>query len=158
MAYLKRSMSAKERLAAKSVVKENGCIEFTGYLSTHGYGEIAFNGKKYGAHKLSYIAHIGPVKKGEVVCHRCDNPACINPDHLFTGTQAENLIDAMRKGRMVAPNPRGERHGLSKLTEKDIPKILQDARPQREIAKEYGVAQSTIKNVKLRRTWSHITI
>jgi hypothetical protein len=154
--YVRHSFTVEQRLKHYSDPGENGCINFTGARSRFGHGELGFKGKKYRAHRLSYETHIGTIPDGLVVCHRCDNPACINPKHLFLGTQADNLADARQKGRMKTPNPRGERHGLSKLTSSDIIKIRADRRPQRAIAADYGVAQSTIKNIKIGRTWGHV--
>ncbi len=154
--YVKHSWSAKDRLAAFSAEGINGCIEFTGSKNWFGHGEIAFRGGKYRAHRLAYIEYVGPIPNGMVVCHKCDNPSCINPDHLFIGTQADNLRDAINKNRMKAPNPKGEKHGLSKLTDEHVIAIRNDNRTQRAIAADYGVHQTTIKNIKLKRTWRHV--
>ncbi len=154
--YVRHSETAKERLAAYSKPAENGCINFTGSKSSFGHGEIAYRGKKYRAHRLAYIEYVGPISEGLVVCHKCDNPSCINPDHFFVGTQAENLRDAINKKRMKAPNPRGVKHGLAKLTDENVIAIRKDVRTQRLIAADYGVHQTTIKNIKLNRTWKHV--
>jgi|Wag4MinimDraft_6_1082665.scaffolds.fasta_scaffold02228_9 hypothetical protein len=154
--YIRHSMSAAERLEHYSAPGNNGCIVFTGSRQASGHGEIAYKGRKFRAHRLSYITHVGPIPQGMVICHKCDNPPCINPEHLFLGTQADNLKDARQKGRMKAPNPRGERHGLAKLNAEKVAAIRSDQRTQREIAKEYGVHQTTIKNIKLNRTWKHV--
>ena len=154
--YVRYKMTPKERLSFKSQPGPNGCINFTGSKSAFGHGELAYKGKKYRAHRLSYIAYIGPIPEGLVVCHYCDNPSCINPEHLFLGTQAENLADAMRKNRMKAPFVNGEKHGMSKLTKIDVLKIRQDSRPYNQIAKDFGVSPSTIKRAKTGQTWGHI--
>ncbi len=156
LSYVKHSMSAKERLAHYSKKLENGCIDFIGSKNFFGHGEIAYRGKKYRAHRLAYLEYIGEIPNGMVVCHKCDNPSCINTDHLFIGTQADNLRDARQKNRMKAPNPRGVKHGLSKLDDGKVLLIRRDKRTQREIAKDYGVHQTTIKNIKLLKTWKHV--
>lgn len=154
--YVRHDMPPIERLKIRSETTENGCIVFTGSRNLFGHGEISYKGKRFRAHRLSYMVNIGPIPEGMVVCHKCDNPPCINPDHLFIGSQADNLKDARQKGRMATPNPRGEKHGLAKLTADKIVAIRKDQRTQREIAKEYGVHQTTIKNIKLNRTWKHV--
>lgn len=154
--YVRYSWSAKQRLEAFSQKCENGCVEFTGSKNLFGHGEIAFQGKKYRAHRLAYLEYVGPITDGMVVCHKCDNPSCINPEHLFIGTQADNLKDARSKGRIKTPNPRGTNHGLSKLDDEKVAAIRKDQRTQREIAADYGVHQTTIKNIKLNRTWKHV--
>lgn len=154
--YVQQSMPPIERLKLRSAPSENGCIIFIGSKNSLGYGELSYKGKRFRAHRLSYISHVGPIPDGMVVCHKCDNPPCINPEHLFIGTQADNLKDGRKKGRVATPNPRGERHGLAKLSADKIVAIRKDQRTQREIAKEYGVHQTTIKNIKLNRTWKHV--
>jgi hypothetical protein len=154
--YVKHSATAKERLTDYSKPTENGCINFTGSKNWFGHGEITYRGKKYRAHRLAYIEYIGPIPEGMVICHKCDNPSCINPNHLFAGTQADNLRDAINKKRMKAPNPRGVKHGLAKLTDEKVIAIRKDQRTQRAIAADYGIHQTTVKNIKLNRTWKHV--
>lgn len=123
----------------------------------YGRVEIKRNGKTYsiGAHKLSYLIHRGEVKEGEFVCHRCDNPLCVKPDHLFTGTSVDNMHDAMSKGRLA----HGESHVNAKLTDAVVLRIreLNEAgMSQEEIALEVGVAQSTISRVLHGKIWKHV--
>jgi len=79
--------------------KNGDCIEFVGAKNPQGYGCLGFNNKSYQAHRLAWELTNGPIPEGFVVCHRCDNPPCINPAHLFLGTQRENIIDMYAKGR-----------------------------------------------------------
>jgi hypothetical protein len=87
-----------------------------------------------------------------VVCHKCDVPSCINPDHLWIGTVTENNADRDAKGRMAL----GEKVGSSKLSAEEVIRILGDSRPQAEIAAAHGVSQKTISNVQRRIYWGHV--
>lgn len=94
-----------EQVLSRYTVAESGCWEWTGYRNLQGYGqalrrdETTCKYRPHQAHRLAYEFHCGPIPDGHVVMHKCDNPACINPAHLMTGTQAENLRDMSVKGR-----------------------------------------------------------
>lgn len=117
-----------------------------------GYGQIGddMGLRPVRAHRLSYEIHHGPIPAGMMVCHHCDNRACVNPAHLFIGTQLDNMRDMQRKGR----GPRGERHGRHRLTESQVVQIRGDARPQREIADDYGITQTAVSAIKRRKSWA----
>lgn len=107
------------------------------------------------AHRVSYEAHIGPIPQGLSVLHRCDNPPCVNPSHLFLGTIADNNADMAAKGRAV----QGVRQHCAKLTPDAVRKIrsLGDAgMPQREVASRFGIAQSTARDIIIRRSWRSV--
>lgn len=78
----------------------NRCWPWLGVTDHHGYGRIAFRTQNIKAHRVSYEMHHGPIADGDVICHVCDNPNCVNPNHLFSGSQSENMQDASRKGRL----------------------------------------------------------
>ena len=124
---------------------KESCWEWTGGRMPSGYGQISFMGRPQGAHRLAYQFAIGDIPAGFSILHRCDNPPCCNPAHLFTGTARDNAQDALAKGRFVV----GERNGYAKLSDSDIASIKHlyaiGAYTQTELAKKYGVYQSTIQ-------------
>jgi hypothetical protein len=146
----------RDRFEAKYIPEPNtGCWLWTAVCTEKGYGKFRADNRKIArAHRVSYELYIGDIPKGMFVCHKCDNPGCVNPDHLFIGTAADNTNDMMKKGRGVFL--KGERHGRARFSEDDIVAIRADTRSQIEIAKEYGVHESTISHIKTRRTWSHV--
>jgi hypothetical protein len=126
-----------KRLYSNYLERENGCWEWQGQTGgTSPYGQIKVFGRFVGAHRLSYELYKGPVPENHVVCHHCDNPICINPDHLFIGTMADNMRDMISKGRRKQgkSNPRkgvkssqampvmvlGKKYGSINEAEKDV--------------------------------------
>lgn len=123
--------------------------------SKRGYGVAAFRGHSIAAHRLAWIATNGPIGAGLCVLHRCDNPPCCNPEHLFLGTRRDNSHDAIRKGR----NAFGERNGIAKLRAKDVVEIRADiARGLTlvEIAAKFGVTPQNIGAIKRGRSWKSV--
>jgi len=197
----------------------NECWPWTGAKEKLGYGRFRVGGRSEYAHRVAYRLANGTIPSELVVRHKCDNPQCVNPNHLELGTQAENMADAIsrqriphgdarsskltskavreilgtltpakvlaeryqvsvdyifmiRRGERWAHMPadcvhpkhiamrkasrRGELHQAAKLTEEDILNIRSDKRPQRVIAKDYGVHQVTISEIKRRKIWAHV--
>lgn len=142
-------------LHAKLVTHDtNECIEWAGARYSNGYGAVSLNRKlaeRLGlprvmlAHRASYIQNIGTIPDGEVVRHSCHNPACINPRHLSTGTQRENLEDSIVIGRIQ-----------SKLTEADVIAIKQSTGSQREVAQQFGISSTTVWAIRHGKKWRHI--
>ena len=108
------------------------------------YGALTFNKKSYRAHRVSYQIFKGEIPEQMLVCHHCDNPACINPDHLFLGSWSDNMKDAWEKGRMT-------RNGKIKLTIKQIKEIKKLSDRHADIAKKYGVTRSRISQIKRKK-------
>lgn len=122
-------------------------------LDRYGYGKAHYRNKSIGAHRLAWIKAHGDIPTGMLVCHACDNPACVNVKHLFLGTWASNMADRDAKGR----NARGERVGQAKLTADDVRAIRAAAGvSQRVLGERFGVGQVTIHHVLTRFTWKHI--
>ena len=108
------------------------------------------------AHRISYEMEYRSVPPSMCVLHTCDNPPCVNPKHLFIGSQKDNIADAHSKGRMRNGVSLGSAHGRSKLTEAQVSIILKDNRTHEKIAKDYKVDRSTVSFIKQRRTWRHV--
>jgi len=136
----------------KYVEKNDGCWNWIGDLDKKGYGRInsgGNNGKILFAHRASWMIHFGEPDKH--VCHHCDNPRCVRPDHLFLGTDKDNMADMSRKGRGPGPHFLGEDHPMAKLTNRQVEEIKEALksykkgdRTIRTLAKKYGVHYQTI--------------
>lgn len=131
---------------------ENGCWLWPGGIESNGYGRAKHDGKVWWVHRLSYVHHHGPIREGALVCHHCDVRHCVNPEHLFLGTPADNTADMVSKGRHRV----GERAPNAKLTEADVLAIRADTRGLEAIAAAYGVSGPTVSEIKKRRTWKHL--
>jgi len=153
--------SVKKRFLSKVAKFPNDpCWYWIGYISRGGYGRFGVTTKIEGkkskdAHRVSWELHFGAIPKGLYVCHRCDVRACVNPKHLFLGTNDDNMKDMIKKGRC----PRGTGRYNSKLSPrkiKTIKKLLAKNIPQAKIASCFKVSQSLISNIKQGKTWKHI--
>jgi len=144
-----------ERLLNK-VKKTESCWIWIGAKKPTGYGNFFLNGKYIGAHCASYLLHVGEIDKGQIVCHSCDNPSCINPCHLFLGTPKDNMDDMKLKGRAVGIHQGKENHPMSKLSIESVREIRQrrlNGEFLLPIAKDYGVTESNIFYVCKNKTW-----
>ncbi|WWT42040.1 hypothetical protein [Klebsiella phage 175029] len=133
-----------------SKVKPKGsCLEWQASRFSSGYGQFFADGKNHRAHRWLYEHVNGKLSDGLVVRHTCDNPACVNIEHLEVGTQRDNINDEVRRGRQL----RGENHGRALLTREDVDRIRESSETHRALAKRFSVSEGCINNIKLRRTW-----
>lgn len=150
---------AEERFWEK-VNKSGECWEWTAAVDDSGYGRLIIDRKVHRAHRLSWQFEHGPIPDGLHVLHRCDNPACVNPEHLFLGTHQENMVDKTRKGRAITRGLPGEDHPQSKLTESDIRTIRRlyatGEWTLERIANRFGVTFSNVGMIVRRDTWNHV--
>ena len=143
-------------------VVRRGPDECWGWVGTrnNNYGRIMHQGMNVYAHRLSWIIHNGPIPNDVCVLHRCDNPPCANPSHLFLGTYQDNVNDMMQKGRHRYVAVRGEDIGNSKLTHIEAMEILSRYTGKRgeqsELAREYGVSQAQVWRIVNNLSWEHI--
>lgn len=138
------------------VVKGPECWEWSSHRRD-GYGILTVGHNQQGkAHRFSYELHYGPIPDGLFVCHKCDNRACVRPDHLFLGTAGDNTADMVAKGRGKSVTHPGEAHGMAKLTEQAVRTILRSKGPARIMAAKFKVSESTIYMIRGRHIWKHI--
>lgn len=154
---ISRSTPAPVRLAEKSYVRANGCVEYGGKLFPNGYGSILYCGRNCLAHRLSFAFANGldPIRdlcRGDVVRHSCDNKRCINPDHLLIGTHADNAADAVARHRVRLGGERRE----AKLTDEAVRQLRSGALSEKDACRQYGVFWMVARKAKLRYTWKHV--
>jgi len=146
---------AIEKYFWAKVEKTDSCWLWKGCLLNHSYGSIWMDGKHYQTHRFSWLLHKGVIPQGQCVLHKCDVPLCVNPDHLFLGTQQENVADMRAKNRnpKVAP----EKTHTAKLTWEDVRTIRTVYQPRKVtmafLASKYGVDTSTIACILKNTTW-----
>lgn len=144
----------------------SGCWLWLGAMQTSGYGKVKEpkSRRAIGAHRLSYSLHKGPIPDGMDVCHKCDTKLCVNPDHLFVGTRAENIRDCIAKGRISrgikhALLIAGEASGNARLTWAAVREIrsaqIEGRETQEQLAKRFGVSMPTVQAAAQRKTWKY---
>jgi len=147
----------EQRFEAK-VDRSGDCHVWTGSKTPDGYGNFHLDGKLEKAHRYAYRLAHGKFEEVWFVCHTCDNPSCVNPDHLFLGTQTHNMRDMISKGRQNSTA--GSRNGRAKLDENAIRKVRQFHKSgemtTRELAREFGTGQTTIAEIVANKTWRHV--
>lgn len=138
-------------------VTESGCWLWLANVDEDGYGKIKVHSQQARAHRVSYELHVGLIPPGLFVLHSCDTPACVNPSHLFLGTNTDNMRDRENKKR--GNHAVGETHGSARLMPDAVLTIrarLALGETQQAIADDYGLARQTVGNIKTRKIWRHI--
>lgn len=154
----RRGLSAPMRFhMGYSIDPNTKCWVWAGISGKTRYGRFKLDGTsngvlQMGPHRYSWMIHYGPILDGLAVCHKCDNPKCVNPEHLFLGTQKDNLQDAIQKGRTL----KGSLNSNSRLTEGMVLEIRSSRDLLRILAKKYGVTMACISAIQKRRSWKHI--
>lgn len=158
---LARRHPVLDRIMAQIVKTAAGCWEWTGRVlpGPRGYGSMKVvdrprNQREQLVHRLMWIEVNGPIPDGLFVLHRCDNPPCCNPDHLFLGTKQDNAVDALKKDRLYIPV--GEANGNAKLTADAVREIRTSTDSPNQAAARYGVSPALVYAVRQRRIWRHI--
>lgn len=152
-------MSELARFMAKVAVPIAGsnCWKWIGAKKRSGYGNFYMHGKYLGAHRASFVLFRGDIPASTYICHSCDNPSCVNPDHLFVGTPKQNQEDMTRKGRDT--RKKGAGHYLSKLDDDKVVEIRlrrEHGDSLKDIASAYDVSEATISLVARRKIWKHV--
>lgn len=148
----KRNAPVAERFWSK-VNTTGTCWIWTDSVNVEGYGRFKAFGKDRRAHRFAFELVNGPIPSGYHVCHHCDNPSCVRPDHLFLGTDKDNKDDCVKKGRQ----PKGITNGRAKLNEVQVLEIrTNNSISIANLARRYNVDEKSIRRIRARETWKHI--
>lgn len=149
--YLKKTK--KELFEEKYVIDETTkCWNWIARKTRAGYGQFNFNGATYQAPRVAWILYVGEIPEGLWILHRCDNPARVNPDHLFLGTQDDNMKDMAKKGR----GTRGEKAYTCKLNVDIVKEIRNSKESTRYLSNQYGITMTTVYQIKHRESWKWV--
>lgn len=149
----------RDRIMANiSIDEKTGCWNWTAGTSGNGYGELRLKnglsgGQRGTAHRISYSEFVGEIPAGMMVCHKCDNRLCVNPNHLFIGTAQDNLTDMVKKGRSL----KGEKNHKSILSDFQVAEIKNSNTPLKIAAEKYGVHFSTISKIRTGKNWGWLS-
>ena len=141
----------------RRVQKTATCWNWIGPTTPTGYGIMGIDQTSIGAHRLAYELYEGKIPKGMYVCHRCDNPSCVNPRHLFLGTPKDNMTDKVEKHRQYRPiGIRNVKAKLNELMVNEIRALSIQGHSYADIARRYSVCSETIRSVVVLKTWGHV--
>jgi hypothetical protein len=154
----------------EKVDQTGDCWVWLAHKDHAGYGQFTYESKTIRSHRVSWMLTHGEIPNGLFVCHKCDNPSCVRPDHLFLGTHSDNMRDSYKKGRKVLPERtrfvkgrqgrRGEESYWAKLTSDQVVEIRQlyeqGSITQEALAQRYGVNRTTVRDIINRRNWKHV--
>ncbi len=138
--------------------KVHSCIEWQGHCDHEKYGKFSIFHGSYRAHRVAYFLFYGVDPGEQEVLHRCDNPRCVNPRHLFLGNQQTNIRDMDAKGRRGKVHLKGERSGRALLCEKDVLRIRASTKSTAQLARDYGVSAGCIDHAKRGLNWKHLPL
>lgn len=144
-----------DRFFQKLIFGASDCWSWRGSVDQFGYGNFPFNGESR-AHRVSYRLFSGNIPAGKMVLHKCDNRQCVNPDHLFIGTQQDNMQDMAKKGRGKYPRLFGSKNPMAKLTENQVSEIramVASGKLQKEACQKYGVSPMTVSRIIRNEAW-----
>lgn len=147
----------RDLLDKYTIKNENACWGWKGPLYPNGYAQAVFMQRALNASRASWFIHHGLIKNNEWVLHKCDNPPCTNPDHLFLGTCKDNVQDMIRKGRKVVR--KGSKVHFARINEekaKEIKQLLKDKFTLKYISEKFGIHISAVSAIKNNRTWKHV--
>lgn len=148
------------RFQSSYAASDDGCWIWLGApQGSNGYGSLKVDGRKTFAHRYSWALVNGPVPPGLCVLHRCDRPLCVNPEHLFLGSNQDNVDDRTAKGRSAGNKTNhhaGASHYKTTLSESDVRRIRADSRAHNLIARDYKISNPAVSAIKSRRTWRHV--
>ena len=151
-------MSVKARFETKFMAETNsGCWLWMGNIGKHGYGQFHLNGGCMAASRAAFQLYKGSIPEGMCVCHKCDEKTCVNPEHLFLGTQADNLADMFKKGRQNTP--KGVNHGHANLNDLQVISLRCDrlnGLSYSGISRKYGISISVAYKIVNLHSWKHI--
>ena len=147
-------ISISEKIANKvAKIPETGCWIWLGSITKHGYGKMTLGAKTHiNAHRASYELKHGPIPEGMLALHHCDIKCCVNPDHIFLGTQQANMNDKVCKNRQA----NGIKHGMSKLTEEQAKEAKFGNVKPVELAKKFNCSATTIRQIRSGLYWKHL--
>jgi hypothetical protein len=135
------------------------CWEWTAARSAAGYGKLRYEERDLTAHRCSFEYAYGRIPAGLFVCHRCDNPVCVNPAHLFAGTPSDNTRDMVNKGRQGGQGAAGERNRNARLTEADVLRLrdrFAAGDTPKTLAAEFGITAGTVNRIVRGEQWAHV--